>query len=173
MQYSLADSRNKFATEVQENISFLTSMNKAAIKKRISIDTLYAFDNLIRNADRGQQKSNLLITPKDAYLIDHEFILKPEEICGIDIDKFQIDDKFTKHHIFFQYLRKASKSNKAHYFSEFSEYYRTLSLNALVPYFNQLHNEGFPNRKEEILQWLNQIKNNCVKFEGHLKASLQ
>jgi len=169
-----SDPRLKFATELIENkVSYISGLKKSQILKRISIDTLYAFDNMIRNADRGQQKTNLLITPQTAFLIDHEFVLNKREISGINFNSFHIDDKFTRYHIFYNFLKNSRRKTKAEYFGEFSEYLRYANFNHLNPYFKQLNNEGISSYQTEILAWLNQVKQNSVTFEGLLKASLQ
>jgi hypothetical protein len=171
-QYYNADTRLKFATEEVQNKSYITGLSRTQINKRISMDTLYAFDNLIRNADRGQQKTNLLITNRAAYLIDHELILKPNEICGIDLENFNIEDKFSRYHIFYRLLKKSRKVNKINFFDEFSEYLRVVNFNCLASYFQQLRNEGFTVNENEILNWFNQIKQNQVTFVNKLRISI-
>jgi len=158
---------------IENKVSYISGLKKSQILKRISIDTLYAFDNMIRNADRGQQKTNLLITPQTAFLIDHEFVLNKREISGINFNSFHIDDKFTRYHIFYNFLKNSRRKTKAEYFGEFSEYLRYANFNHLNPYFKQLNNEGISSYETEILAWLNQVKQNSVTFEGLLKASLQ
>ncbi len=73
LQLYNADPRPKFATEYISNVnSALINLEKKHYKNRISMEMLYAFDNLIRNGDRGHPKTNLLLTSESAYVIDHE-----------------------------------------------------------------------------------------------------
>ena len=124
-----ADHRLKFATEIVENNQqFIPELEKSYVKQRINIEMLYAFDNLIKNADRGQQKTNLLMTKSDAYLIDHELAFRESEIRIPDINQFEIESKFTQNHIFYKYLCRTKKSEKVHLFEEFQEYLRVLNI---------------------------------------------
>ncbi len=71
---NLADGRLKFATELLEGVSQFNTSSYSSVDARgiIDIDTLFGYDNLIRNADRTHQPANLLIGNDDVYLIDHE-----------------------------------------------------------------------------------------------------
>jgi len=173
-QFDDSDTRLKFATELIDNVNIsIPNLNKEYLKKKIPIDTLYAFDNLIRNCDRGYPKPNLLIGSKDAYLIDHEFTLLHNHIIGIDFDTLQLDDKFTKNHIFFPYLKKTIFKNKQNFFKDFSFYLNNLNINSLNPLFQQLANLGFENYSQPIIYWLNQVKQNNTIFVNKLKGTLQ
>ena len=70
--YEFADQRTKFATElIYPFHEFTIGAHKAwQIKKSIEIDSLFAYDNLIKNSDRGQARSNILLKDKSAYLIE-------------------------------------------------------------------------------------------------------
>jgi hypothetical protein len=86
-QYDNADDRPKFVTIQLNNVLTATKeIPKRYFTKRIQIDTLYAFDNIIRNSDRGHPKMNLLMRPKEAILIDHELALRRQDIVNIDIN---------------------------------------------------------------------------------------
>ncbi len=172
-QYENSDDRPKFATIQIDNVYTATTLlPRRYFKKRIALDTLYAFDNLIRNPDRGQQKMNLLMGPKEAILIDHEFALQSRDIVDIDINTLQIEDRFTKYHIAYPYLKKARGSNKQHLFNDFCGYLRLLNINRLTPYLKQLATNGYPEYSQPILDWLNHIKQNSTTFVNKLKGSL-
>jgi hypothetical protein len=174
IQYGKADPRLKFATEMLPNVNAaVPSLSKSFYSRRISLDTLYAFDNMIRNADRGQQKTNLLLGSKGAFLIDHEYTLHQNRITGVDWDNFEIDPVFTQHHLMYPYLKKSIKPKKQHYFDEFLEYLRTLNTNALSVYFAQLSSEGFNTKSININSWLSQVKQNSTTFVNSLKSSLE
>jgi hypothetical protein len=136
------------------------------------MDTLYAFDNLIRNCDRGQYKTNLLLGATDAYLIDHELTLSDSDIVNINLITLQLEDKFTKYHLFYPYLKNARWQNKQNFFNEFSFYLNSLNINKLTPYFRQLLNEGFIDYSQPVCNWLEQVKQNGVIFVNHIKGSL-
>lgn len=172
-QFIDADPRLKFATKEIISNSYITGLSKSFVAKRISIDTLYAFDNLIRNADRGQQKPNLQLTDKYAFLIDHEFALKNQDIANINLNNLVLEDRFTKFHLFYQFLHKSHKNTKNQYFNEFDEYLRFLNLNPLTPIFTQLHNIGYAPNVQNINNWLNTVKNNSAIFVNSLKSSIQ
>ena len=114
IQFSNTDPRLKFATARIPNANTLIKdLPKSFYNKRIEMDTLYAFDNLIRNADRGQNKTNMLVSGNLLHLIDHEMALKQNDISGIDMNEFEIDEKFTKYHLFYSYLKRAIKNTKS------------------------------------------------------------
>lgn len=99
-QYESSGDRPKFATIQLDNvITATTEIPKRYFRQRIALDTLYAFDNLIRNSDRGHPKMNLLMAPREAILIDHEFALQSKDIVNIDINTLQIEDCFTRYHL--------------------------------------------------------------------------
>lgn len=174
IQYSNADSRLKFATEMLADVtSAVPNLSKKYYSKRVTLDTLYAFDNMIRNADRGQQKTNLLLSSKNAFLIDHEYALHQNRISGINWNNFEIDRVFTHHHLLYPYLKKSIKSKKQYYFDEFQEYLRTLNINQLNTFFTQLSHEGFNTQSININSWLNQLKQNSTTFVNSLKSSLE
>lgn len=64
-QYDNSDDRPKFATIQLNNVLNATKeIPKKYLTSRTVLDTLYAFDNLIRNSDRWHPKMNLLMGPK-------------------------------------------------------------------------------------------------------------
>lgn len=173
-QFDSADHRLKFATVYLKNVkTALPELSKTAFKSRISLDTLYAFDNLIRNSDRGHPKANLLIGSKAAYLIDHELTLATKDIANIALNTLQLEDRFTKYHLLYSFLKKAKGPTKRNFFNDFSFYLNDLSMNRFTPYFNQLVNEGFSDYSQPICEWVNQVKENCNTFVNLLRGSVQ
>lgn len=173
-QYYNADPRPKFATELISDVnSAISGLPKSVYKNRIEIDTTYGFDNLIRNYDRGQIKTNLLISTESAYLIDHELAFNPKYIANIKINCFCIEDNFSKYHLFYSYLKKSTLKSKSRYFEEFEFCLNGLNINKLNEYFHFLENEGFPKNQSEIVAWLTQVKQNIRKFVELLRISIQ
>ena len=171
--YGKADIRLKFATAQLSDISSaIPGLPKGYYNKRISLDTLYAFDNLILNGDRGQQKTNLLVGKK-AWLIDHELALQTADISNTDWANFEIAEKFSTYHLFYTYLKRSIKSKKKHYFDEFLEYVHTLNINKLNSYYQQLSKEGYSVDRNIINNWLQQVKQNSIIFVKSLKESIE
>ncbi|MDD2306821.1 MAG: hypothetical protein PHP53_19120 [Prolixibacteraceae bacterium] len=173
-QYYNADPRPKFATELISDVnSAILGLPKSIYKNRIEIDTTYGFDNLIRNYDRGQIKTNLLLSAESAYLIDHELAFNPKYIADINFNSFYIEDNFSKYHLFYSYLKQSTFKSKSSYFEEFEFFLNSLNVNKLNEYFHFLYNEGFPNNQSEIMAWLAQVKQNIRKFVELLRISIQ
>jgi len=173
-QFDNTDERPKFATVLLNNVNnAITTLPKNEFSKRIALDTLYAFDNLIRNSDRGNPKTNLLLSPNDAFLIDHEMTFGYDDITNIEIENFQFYDRFTRYHLFYNHLKKAQPKTKQNYFDEFLFYLDILNLRTLNPYFHQLNNEGFSDYSQPILTWLNEIKQKSAIFVNLLKGTVQ
>jgi hypothetical protein len=173
-QYENADHRLKFATLKLENVIIaIPQLAKKQFQRRISMDTLFAFDNLIRNADRGFDKTNLLLSPKTAHLIDHERAFSEKDIRNINIDTLQLEDSFTKYHLFFPYLHKSRFVNKQSFFNDFSYYLNTLKINKLNNIFSQLRTEGFLDYSEPIYNWIDQVKQNSTIFVDKLKGAVR
>ena len=173
MQYDNADPRLKFGTVLMDNVKIAAAgLKKSIFEKRISLDTLYAFDNLIRNRDRGV-RSNLLLGPKEGILIDHELALRYEDINGVDLNTLQLEDVFTKYHLFYPYLKKLTKNHKGEIFKEFTEYLQALRINKLNPYFRQLSEEGFNDYSVPVCNWISNVQQNCTKFVNKLRGSVQ
>jgi hypothetical protein len=173
VQLSVADQRLKFATGRIENVkNALPEFPAKYFNKRISMATLYAFDNLIRNCDRGNPKPNLLLNPKDAFLIDHELTFGIENI-NKNLSDLVLEDKFTKYHLFYPFIKKVREKQSQNLFDEFEFYLNNLNINMLSKYFNQLAVEGFNDYSAPIVNWLNQVKINGSIFVNKLKMSLE
>ncbi|MBS1601932.1 MAG: hypothetical protein JST42_04640 [Bacteroidetes bacterium] len=166
-----ADKRLKFGTELIEgNYLFDPSLKSWQAAKMIETDTLFAFDNLIRNADRGSVRPNLLVKSKSAYLIDHEQAFQLDNNTIGEFEAGRWEDKFGRHHIFRNYLANARKAIKNEFFNSFEEYLRRMNVVGLNIYFQQLMREGYSaERHETIRVWLNHCKQNSTNFVALLK----
>lgn len=174
IQFEQTDGRLKFATLKLENVSnSVPELDKTVYKKRIEIDTLYAYDNLIRNIDRRRSKPNLLLGSESAYLIDHEYCFDQEFISNLDIDQLVIADKFSKHHLFYSFLKRSTKRSKENFFEEFLFCLQTLNLNALSPYFQVIQNEGFNDYSQQILPWLSEVRQKSSIFVNYLRRTIE
>jgi len=169
---ALKDDRLKFGTElldgyIQFNREILTS---AEAKKIIDIDTVFAFDNLIRNRDRGNSK-NLLVNGYDAYLIDHELGFEAIPNAVSELMNWRWDTRFCQNHIFYPYLKHSFQKHKEEYFTVFEEYLRSLNVNILDSYFRQLVASGFSDKNHDsIREYLAQMKLNSSNFTLVLRS---
>jgi hypothetical protein len=175
MAFDEADRRLKFATElIDGNYLFDTSLKTGQAARMIDLDTLYGFDNLIRNSDRGIVRPNLLVKSKSAFLIDHEqaFQLDANTIGDFKADRWE--DKFARHHIFWHYLTNARKAVKREYFSSFEEYLHRLDISGLNAYFQQLVNVGYRSERHTLIRdWLTYGKQNSSNFVTLLKKTIE
>jgi hypothetical protein len=172
MAYDQADERMKFGSAfMQGNYLFNSDFTKVQAGKMVDLDTLFAFDNLIRNRDRNRAKPNLLVKGRSAFLIDHELGF---EIDATTLAKYQNgewDKAFYENHIFWNYLKRSRKYTKRHYFSSFQEYLKRLPVNNLTSYFKQLVNNGYdPARQAVIRDYLYAMKKNPTTFVDLLKS---
>jgi hypothetical protein len=170
--FDLIDERPKFGSSLIEgNYLFNTSFKKVQTSRMIEIDTLFAFDVLIRNKDRNSYKPNLLVRGNSAFLIDHELGFEIDVNTINQLNALDIINQPFKYHIFYYFLKKARKTTKKDYFEVFLEYLRRLNINTLNPYFQQLNNLGFTSVKENTIRgYLTYAKQNSSKFEAFLKS---
>jgi hypothetical protein len=171
-QLERADERLKFGTLYIDGYKrFEPLLPKSKISRLVSIDTLYAFDNFIRNGDRGDHKPNILLTNKNAYLIDHEMAFDIDNDTVLNFENRVWEDRFARHHIFQSYLKKARK--KDFYFETFQEYLRVLNLNVLNPLFKEIERHDYETNRVQILEYLSHMKGNSGKFVTLLKGFTQ
>lgn len=137
------DDRLKFATSYCENTILLKNdLPSPQINKFIhDIPTIYAFDTLINNKDRGNYKTNILISnnTSDYYVFDHERAFKHIEklISEISTNTFT---ETLQNHVLHKYLCK--KRNKHKLFDTFLEYFRILNVDILDEYNDFLGAHG-------------------------------
>ena len=173
--YESKDERIKFGTElVNGSILYDPSVSRAFISHRIEeADTIFAFDNLIRNRDRNFFKPNLLIHSENCWLIDHELGFEKLENGKADLERHQLDSAFTNTHIFYKYLKNTPKNIKNNYFDTFSEYLNHLNVKELDGYMQQLSMHHFTINQNLIRNYLTEAKRNASAFVANLKASIQ
>ena len=99
--------------------------------------------------------------------------LNKQNITGINLNDFRIEAKYTNHHLFYPYLRKARGIVKQNYFDEFEQYLYLLNLNKLNPCYNSLSQQGYSTNKTQINNWIENVKEKSTIFANLLKASLQ
>jgi hypothetical protein len=166
------DTRLKFATAlVDGNHLFSAGLPKRDVEKVLDIQTLFAFDNFIRNRDRNNNKPNMLIKADELFLIDHEMGLELNSKTLRDFNDGIWESRFMEYHVCYEYLTRASNRAKAGYFETFGEYLRNLNLNKLSSYFKQLNDLGFSTDRHPLIrEYMEEIKNNSTKFVNLLKS---
>jgi len=107
------------------------------------VENIFAFDVLVRNADRREKKPNLFFCQKSPYIIDHEHCLDIQNsfLEYIDSDgwRFMTLSMGKGSHLFRNYLRKHSLE---HTFDTFSEILRSFNISVLDSYGEQLEELG-------------------------------
>jgi len=167
------DTRIKFGTlQIESDFSFIEGLPKKTFSNNCSagLDTFFAFDNLIRNADRGSYKPNILFSNSDTWLIDHEFAFDNIKNAYKGLNEYQEwEEKIFKYHIALPYLKKATKKTKSEYFTDFMFMLNELRINSLEGFYTQLEQQGYVTNKIVINNYLAHINKNFSNFEGLLK----
>jgi HipA-like protein len=167
------DDRVKFGT-VQLEGTFRfdpQAFSLSEVRKMIEIDSVFAFDNLIRNPDRNRIKPNLLLRSNEAYLIDHELGLEITAGSIRELDDWDWSQRYYRYHIFYEYLKGSSLGLKRDYFEEFQEYLRLLNVNRLKPFYEQLGRHGFSHPKQALtVNYLTEMKGKSANFVNLLRG---
>ncbi|NJO03178.1 MAG: hypothetical protein HC880_17195 [Bacteroidia bacterium] len=137
------------------------SFSIESLDKYDGIDSIFAFDCLIKNFDRGIYKPNVILHENEFYLIDHESSLK----IGIrDIQNFKSGqvNKIFQNHLFLGYLSAKSQDQL---FDLFVEYLRMLNLAELDSYLSQLQQHKHPVGNIALpKQYLSMVKQDIPRF---------
>jgi hypothetical protein len=162
------DERIKFGCEYLEGYyQFIPNVSAAyQLREIISIDSVFGFDNLIRNTDRGGVKSNLLIRGDKAVLIDHELAFEiTDKTIREEFDTYMWAKKFYEKHIFYFALKASITTTKNLYFGDFEEYLRIFNVNVLSSYLLQMKEFGHPIEKHlSALNYFNKIREKRSNF---------
>jgi len=135
--------------------------------------TLFAFDCMVMNADRGghHNKANLLMDDDGFILIDHELCL--HFIDGHNDDAFNkvLDDFkhgtwqqiYLKH--FFYAKLKNFRGSKVHLFDTFKEYLDRLDISRIEKLIEELKKQGIDvGESGRLIQYLYALKQNTEKY---------
>lgn len=138
--------------------------------------TLFAFDCMILNADRGghHKKANLLADDEGFILIDHELSLhfidnESEDAYNVIMNGFKANiwPAIYLKHLFYSRL-KSYKRSKDNLFDTFKEYLDRLDINKISNLLIELGgyeiSTGKSNRLIEIFMSSNKIRINFVQF---------
>jgi hypothetical protein len=174
-RYEERDKRIKFGIEyVKDSILYDPWAKRNVISRRIkNADTIFAFDNLIRNRDRNHGKPNLLLHSDGYSLIDHEMGFEKLEEGMVNLANRSYDSRFASNHIFYQHLKNAKQKTKNEYFEMFREYLNYLSVNELDSFMQQLKEHGYTFNQNLIRTYLTEVKRQSAAFVTNLKAAIQ
>ncbi|RRJ89413.1 hypothetical protein EG240_11740 [Paenimyroides tangerinum] len=179
-EVNLIDTGYKFCTEFHEGYVIMnTALAIKKILKDYEIETLFAFDNLIMNVDRGgfRNKPNLLIRDEDFLLIDHEQTLPFYNSFEKkkDFNFFTIFNNFYyQNHIFWSTLKSFDHKKKQNLFDEFIELLRTLNINNIKLIFSQMEKFGILfGDKDAIFAYINWAKVNYSYISKVLKNRIK
>lgn len=139
-----------------------------------SLESIFAFDVLIRNFDRRAEKPNLLSFKKDLFVIDHEMAFASiTSSMAFEVEKWHfILNSNNSGHALRLFLKKNNEKNKVE-FAEFFENFRTLQPNILYSYMEQLvENDLEPIDIQEIISYLCLIKQKTQDFATLLNTLL-
>lgn len=136
-----------------------------SLLKSFNIGTIFAFDNLVWNLDRGgaRSKPNLLVDDDKLILIDHEQIfpfandtLAPDAYVMPPLEQSAWYYPYDKH-LFYPSLKRMSATEKVSVFDTFQYFLENLSLNPLDEVASELTHIGieignYPVIRKHLLQ---------------------
>lgn len=135
--------------------------------------TLFAFDCMIMNADRGghHNKANLMMDDDGFILIDHELCLHfidgdSDDALQVILDEFDGSrwPNIYLHHLFYSKL-KSYRGHKKNIFDTFKEYLDRLDINKIVTLIEQLRVAGIDvGESDRLIQYLYHLKQNSNKY---------
>lgn len=155
---------------------------KTSFFDRDTMEQVFAFDVLIRNYDRRQNKPNILLQNKEVYLIDHDLTLNInrsyQSYKTTGNGYRDVIDGAKGKHIFLDHLKKLHKNNNFT-FDWFIENLRLLNLRNLQSCNNQLEELSpsvlFNDNEDDfqpIIDYLEEIKSTPSDFQNLLKELL-
>lgn len=176
------DDRLKFGSRMATGFSLFDPNNLTLGKiKSYNVGSVFAFDNLIWNLDRGgeRRKPNLLVDDRDFLLIDHEQIFPfaddPESDNEHVLRAFrqkQWNYRY-ENHLFFPFLKKMRKASKQQVFETFHEYLRTLNPSLLDAPSDFLQANRHPIGNLRLIKaYLTEIRQNDTSFIQLLQSAI-
>lgn len=169
------DEGYKFCSKYLEGNAIFNPLVTNSFLKDYEVASIFAFDFLIYNADRGgfRNKPNLLINDNGLYLIDHEltFPFISAEIDEVNYEKYLGNYPF-QHHVLIGHLK--SLRNKNGLFDVFVETLKVLNLNDLNNIFDFLDKFNIAHvERQKFMHYFAWAKNNVAIFDRYLKAMIR
>ncbi len=168
------NTRLNFSTElIEASFPFQMELHRDYLWK-YDVETLYAFDNLIKNGDRTDRKPNLLMRAQDLFVIDHESAFS--SVNDQTVEMFD-QNQWVYHkgaHIFFRFLRDRGVSVKRTFFKEFLQVLNSINMDILDPYHEQLleHQLDDELHYHQIKEYLCHMQRNSEKLVQILRGEL-
>jgi hypothetical protein len=167
------DDRLKFGSAYLPNTQLFVSSKKIHIADlKYNTASIYAFDTIINNKDRGLYKPNILVSnaSDDYYLIDHERAFKHITKLNKEVQIEEFSEVF-REHLFYQDLK--SRKDKRDLFSNFHASLKCFNTNILDKYqdvlsVNDLGHSNF----DEIKSYLVTLKKKYIWVEKMLYNTL-
>lgn len=170
------DPRIKFASRLVEPPyeNYSPALHNAYLES-FDIGSVYAFDNLILNVDRRNDKPNMFFKTGKVVLIDHELTLETWANARNAVLNNSPWTHNYKRHLFHAVLRDMEETHKNHCFDTFFEYLNT-SVNFdeldFLPEFLEEH--GHPVMPFfDIKDYLCTLKQNSGRFVQLLQNTIQ
>ncbi|GAA4462419.1 hypothetical protein GCM10023189_39050 [Nibrella saemangeumensis] len=149
--------------------------------KEYNLGTIFAFDNLVQNLDRGglRDKPNLLINDDNFLLIDHEqtFPFADDVDADASVDwSFDATEwskiYFAYHkHLLLPYLKELRKTAKLEAFDTFQEHLRHLDIRTIRQAARELERLGVSiGHVDRITNYLSETKARHTEFTNLLKT---
>lgn len=166
-RYDFVDERIKFGTKLLfPSFEYQPqAYSTADVKSKIDIDTVFAFDSFIKNADRTNHNPNMRVSGNNFYLLDHDLGFQITERTAKEQLTLQSLEYVNRSHIFYDYLHSSWAKTKEQFFYTFEEYLRLLNLRGLDKIFHQLQYFGFSTHRLEMLkEYFEVLKENSSNF---------
>lgn len=167
---SFKDHRLKFGCKYCDNTQLLDADLPPNHLPKIAHEaaTIFAFDTLINNKDRGRVKTNILISISDDnyYIFDHERAFKNIKQLHTEVLLNRFSETL-ENHVFHSYLAK--KRHKKELFHTFHEYLKRLNIDCLDAYNNVLVNYELGHSEiDDLKSYLYKLKQKHDWFVGVL-----
>lgn len=171
----------KFGSELASGMSIVKPDLPPSFLKEYDLGTIFAFDNLIQNLDRGGEhdKPNLLINDTDFLLIDHEQAFpfaNDATTChalswSFDIPSWERTYKACYKHLFYPAIKAYRRETKTHLFDSFEENLRRTDFSFIDDIAGDLQQLGVSvGRIDLISDYLAQTQKQHATFIKLLQA---
>lgn len=180
-QHARYDRGLHFASEYQAGFTIIGDQLPKSKIWDYEPDSVYAFDNLIRNLDRGgeRKKPNFLIRDDDYLLIDHELIFPfaddPDHPDDTVIRAFRRGEWHYRYekHLFYPQLKNCPVVRKSKLFVSFAERLVKLDPTVLEEPARFLNEHGHPiGAIELITEYLYAVQSNPDAFVRILQQQI-
>ena len=171
------DQRLKFGSSFKADMTIVDTNILRNSLKSYDIGTIFAFDNLVLNLDRGgfRNKPNLLANDKHFLLIDHEQIFPFADDAQYDVVKldFRSNPPYYQYqkHLLFPIIQKMRNEEKQGIFDTFHESLAKFDINCLDEAAALLRQNDIPIcNLDSIKHYLSITKSNAAAFCSFLNT---